>query len=80
MDVEAGKVQLRDLQPRIEEARRALDQLYDERRRTFRALLDNGVTQREVARCAGVTPMAVALAIRSTEPKKESRNGSRANR
>lgn len=48
---------------RIEELTARLSALHDRRRDAFRVLLDSGARQAEVARRAGITPMAVAYAV-----------------
>lgn len=70
--VEEAWARLPKLADEIDQAKGALDSLYEERRELFRVLLDAGEKQAAVARAARVTPMAVAFALNPKGGKRAS--------
>lgn len=69
--VEQAWHEIDSLVPQITDARASLSSLYDRRRAAFQSLLDGGVPQAEIARRAGVTPMAVDYAVNGRRKRRD---------
>lgn len=75
-EVEAAYAALDDVTRQLSEKNVETEQLYEQRRKLFKQLLDLGVAQAAIARHCGLSPMAVAFAVnedKSTKPRRKKR-------